>query len=124
MSAADKYLGPWMRPETLARLPKLRRSFDMNRDPLIRLQLLDEQKSEAQRREESTGSGGSGIAGKEKPIMAHRPPPAMRGGVDRAAFSQKWLKAQRDAALAIARPKQTRREPEITSRLIPRGPSR
>jgi len=127
MSAADKYAGPWMPPETLARLPALRRAFDMNRDPLIAAQLRADQMTEAERRRENserTDGGGSSMVENDKPFMAHRPPPEMRGGVDREAFSQNWLKAQRDAAMARApsNPSRDARGPDHTP--IHKGPSR
>ena len=127
MSAADKYTGPWMPAETLAHLPKLRRAFDMNRDPLIAAQLRADQVTEAERRRENserTDSGGSSMVENDKPFMAHRPPPKMRGGVDREAFSQNWLKAQRDAAMSRVKSSPSRDERGPDHRPTYKGPSR
>lgn len=108
MSAARHYQGPWLSNEAASRLPHLRNSFDRNRDPMIAKQMDDLAKSEAERRQEQAkGDGrGSGMVGQDKPAMHHRPPPAMRRGVDQSAFQGRWLAEQRDAALAKAKSEQ------------------
>ncbi|MBI1208202.1 MAG: hypothetical protein GC191_13065 [Azospirillum sp.] len=92
-SAARDIDGPWLSPPATMRLPALRRSFDLNRDPYVALQLADLEKSEQQRREESAGR-----ASNDKPAPALKPPRHQRGDADR----QGWLTAQRAAAFARA----------------------
>ncbi len=93
----DRFDAPWS-PAKKAPLPAVRHAFDMNSDPLLRLQLMDAGKTESQRREEQTERG-SMMVKMEKPFMAHRPPPAQRGNVDRSKFANDWMKEHRAAAL-------------------------
>ena len=98
--------GPWLSAAARAALPTVRREFDLNRDPLIASQVLDLDKSEAQRREE-TGGRGSRMVQRDKPDPAAVPPEDMRHDTDRAAFRSRWLVEQRDAVLANAATRQT-----------------
>ena len=78
--------GPWIKPETLARMPNLARDFQLNRDPLIARQVPDL---------EAGGSrSGSGETKRDKPKPELKPPPHMRGGV---RDQKGWLTAQRAA---------------------------
>lgn len=97
--------GPWLSEEAMAALPNARRDFDLNRDPLVRRQLLDAHRSEAQRRGDGSGRG-SGMVERDKPNPHPRPPAETGRAVDRTAFSLRWLVEQRDAALAGAAPRQ------------------
>lgn len=126
-SAADKYLGGWMSPETSQRVPDLRREFDMNRDPLIRKQLLDDEKTEAQRRREQvegeTGRG-SGMVEKDQPKFQLRPPPETARPVDRKAFQDRWIIEQREAVLARAEIRRNDESPERSQTPSHTEPSR
>ena len=107
MTTGDNPLGGrWLANEAAAALPDLRRAFDLNRDPLIRVQLLDLEKTEAERRGEGTGRA-SGMVGRDKPAPALRPPAPVSGPVDGAAFSARWLAERRDAAFAAAPARQS-----------------
>lgn len=100
--------GPWL-ASTAQALPQLRRAFDRNRDPLIRRELLDQQKTETERREESARRGHFIARNKQdKPEPALKPPRHLRGDADREG----WLLAQRDAAMARAATKETKPEPD------------
>lgn len=119
MSAANDRLvnGPWLSNEALARLPGVHRAFDLNRDPYIRRQLLDEDKKESQRRGEQSGRG-SGMVEKDKPTPAYRPSNSNRESVDRESFRERWLAEQRDAAMAQAT---RQRPPDERQREMPRS---
>ncbi len=133
MSVARDVQGPWLDASALQNLPPVRREFDLNRDPTIAAQLRDLDKSEAERRREQTerGSAGlpngkhdSGMAARDRPEPANRPPPSLRAQVDRESFDARWLAAQRDAAFArIATPSAPAHEPEIAPTLPYRGPT-
>lgn len=97
--------GPWLSNQTAASLPDIQREFDLNRDPLIRQQHRDLEKTEAQRRGEGAGRA-SGMVERDKPNPAQRPPLEISQPVDRAAFSSRWLVEQRDAVLANAAARQ------------------
>lgn len=99
MSAARDIRGPWLSTEALSRTPPVHREFDLNRDPLAARQVLDQGKSEKQRRDES-GKRGYFIPRKkeDKPAPELKPPRHMRGDADKEG----WLLAQRDAAFARA----------------------
>lgn len=115
----DKFTAPWISHD---KLPDVLKEFDLNRDPMIRAQRLDMERSEADRRRQQsgrsdTGSGGgnggkqpqpvnsSRMIGKDetKPVFA--PPSDIRGSVDRANFNNRWMIEKRDAVLARADPK-------------------
>jgi hypothetical protein len=95
----DKLTGPWLSHE---RVPNLRHEFDIQRDPYIRAQLLDMEKTESQRREEQSGRS-SGMVTKDAPVRHHKPPPSIRDPVDNKAFNTRWMVEQRDAVLAQAK---------------------
>ncbi|WP_417518009.1 hypothetical protein [Minwuia sp.] len=98
MSLARKILGQWLSTPALSRLPNVRRQFDLNRDPYIARQILDQEKSESQRRSDTArGDQGRGRP-QDKPAPALKPPPKMRGREE----PQGWLTAQRDAVFAAA----------------------
>jgi hypothetical protein len=127
MSHARDTFGSWLSDHISRRLPNLRREFDLNRDELARRQMLDAGKTEAQRRQEQseTGSGeGGGMIRRDKPAPALKPPPAMRAQVDRDDFNGRWLAAQRDAAMANARPSTQGHEQGPAIGRIMDGPSR
>lgn len=111
-SHARKVDGPWLDASVLNRTPKVRREFDLNRDPYIARQLADLKKTEKERREGSSSRGQE--AGKKKdppPTPTLKPPRYMRGDADREG----WLLAKRDAALAAAaRFEAKRKEQEIS----------
>jgi len=95
------FTGPWMKTETLARLPHLRKAFDTSRAPYVAAQIRDLEKTESQRREEQTGRGSSMIE-KDKAAPAYRPHGKIRDAVDGRAFNGQWMKEQREAAMAAA----------------------
>ncbi len=99
--ANDHVTGPWIAPE---KVPPVLRQFQENRDPLIKAQLQDLEKSEAQRREES--GRGSAMVGQEKPKLNARPPEEMGRASDRNSFNERWLVEQRDAVLDQAKRQQ------------------
>lgn len=109
MSAARDIKGPWLNTEVLSRVPKAHREFDLNRDPYIARQILDLQKTEKQRREESEGRG-SNMVKRERPALKPAPGNDLRKSVDRAAFGDRWLAERRDAVLAQAAAKDARKE--------------
>ena len=98
MSIARKILGHWLTDQAVNRLPNLRRQFDLNRDPSIARQLLDQEKTEGQRRGESAQGGHRPPRRQDKPEPALKPPHAMRGREE----PEGWLTAQRDAVFAAA----------------------
>lgn len=97
--------GPWLSNEALSRLPNVGRDFDLSRDPLVRRQLLDLNRSEAQRHGDGTGRSSTMIE-RDQPRPAARPPEEISRPADRAAFSSRWLVEQRDATLANTAPRQ------------------
>ena len=98
--------GPWLSHQAAASLPDIRREFELNRDPMIRKQVLDLARTEAERRGEGSGRG-SGMVERDKPDPHPRPPTETGHPVDQAAFSSRWLVEQRDAVLAAAAARQT-----------------
>jgi hypothetical protein len=109
LSKAREIDGHWLSNEAVTNLPRVRHAFDLNRDPYIRKQIQDNEKSESQRRQEQAGGrteGGSGMVKRDKPVPAPHPPSSMRQSVDRQNFQGRWLAEQRDAVLArAAKPK-------------------
>ena len=97
--------GPWL-PTAYEKLPQLRYQFDLKRDPLIAKQMLDLEKTEAQRREEQAGR--SKAQDKPKPELK---PKYQRGGD--LTQQQSWLKEQRDQVLAEARLSQSQPEQNL-----------
>lgn len=101
--ASDVVEGPWMSNEAVLSLPAIRNDFDQNRSPERAVDIQDEGKTEAQRREEQIAYAKS-MADKDQPTIALTPPPEIRDPVDRATFNEKWnknwLSAQRDEAMA------------------------
>ena len=97
--------GPWLSDQAAASLPGVRRAFDLNRDPLVRQQLHDLEKTEAQRRGNGSGRG-SGMVERDKPNPHPRPPVETGHPVNQASFSSRWLVEQRDAVLANAAARQ------------------
>lgn len=96
--------GSWLSNEAATNLPRVRRSFDLNRDPYIRRQLLEEVVSETQRQQ----GRGSAMVKQDKPLPAPHPPSPMRQATERQVFQGRWLAEQRDAAMKrAARPKST-----------------
>lgn len=84
--------GPWIKPETLARMPNMARDFQINRDPLTARQVRDLEAGGSR-----SGSGETKRHDKPKPEL--KPPPHMRGAVrDQSG----WLTEQRAAAQAQA----------------------
>lgn len=110
--------GPWLSRDSMGKLPAVRREFDLNRDPYIRRQILDLEKTETQRREEQGGRG-SRMVGKDKPAPSLRPPKNTGKNVDRKVFRDKWLAEQRGAAMAQARKVEPAREPDRTLHRTP-----
>lgn len=114
VSSDDRLTGPWISHD---RVPDVLKEFDLNRDPMIRAQLLDMKKSEARRRHEqgersdTRSSDGSGHKTRKngsrmiegdgsEPILT--PPPEMRRSADRQSFNYRWMIEKRDAAFARA----------------------
>ncbi|MEM9375591.1 MAG: hypothetical protein AAGA72_05185 [Pseudomonadota bacterium] len=102
-SAPRDVTGPWMSTETLAKLPHLRRVFDLNRDPLIAAQLRDMDKTEFERREDQAGRG-SDMVEKDKSAPAFRPHGRARKAMDAQDFNGRWLAEQQRAVMKTAIP--------------------
>lgn len=87
-------------PDSLRQARPIKRPFDHARDPLISAQLKDQEKTEAQRREEAAGRGSN-------MVKLHKPFPELRPrheqGPLRNTFNQAWLREQREALLARLR---------------------
>lgn len=115
--------GPWLSAQALAQLPKVSRAFDLNRDPLIRAQLLDQQKPESQRREEQTGRG-SGMVEQDAAQALFRPPDHIRKPVDRQHFQGRWIAEQHQAVLEQADQTPPRPEQSPTLSRVLKEPSR
>lgn len=98
--------GPWIKPETLARMPNMARDFQINRDPLVAKQVHDLETGE-----DRSGSGTARKQDKPKPEL--KPPPHMRGGVrDQGG----WLSHQQASAKAQLRtPQRHAASQEITA---------
>lgn len=109
MSGSEKHTGPWMKAETLSKLPRVQREFDLNRDPYIRAQLRDAEKTEAQRRTEQAGRG-STMVKTDSTAPVFRPPESISKPVDRKDFQGRWMAEIRDAV--FARASATPRTPE------------
>ena len=88
--------GPWISGDKIP--VNLRRTFDMNRDPYIKRQLLAQEKTEAERREKQ--GRGSRMIEQDKPALHLRPPPEIRKPIERRDFGKRWLAEQRNAALS------------------------
>lgn len=102
-------------------IPPILREFDMNRDPYIRAQLLDMEKSERQRREDQTGRG-SGMVKNDKPTPRLVPTKPLRQAVDRRDFKDRWCTEERNAVMARAdleqsRPERSMERPSMTREL-------
>ena len=103
--------GKWLSDDVAMNLPRARWEFDVNRDPLMRRQIEDLAKTEAQRRreQESGGEGTSGNGGrgskmvkKDKPALNLKPPRNVASEVDRQTFKANWLAEQANAVMAKA----------------------
>lgn len=112
-SFTKRILGYWQKPETVNRMPDLRRDFDQNRDPMIASQLQDNDKTEAQRRREQTRHAepqasnnkpgrDSKMVQQDHPHPAPHPTGPIADAVDQTAFRDRWLAEQRDAAFEQA----------------------
>jgi len=113
ITSSSQIYGPWITPEKLAAIPELRREFDLNRDPLIALQIADLDKTEAERRRENSAASGSGgrsddgrsesgsgnRASEPKPSFQLKPPPEISAPVDRAHHHQRLNEDRREAFL-------------------------
>ncbi|MCR9261217.1 MAG: hypothetical protein NXH95_15955 [Pseudomonadaceae bacterium] len=73
----------------------LRQRFDEVRDPLIARQIAGMKKTEAQRRDESSGSG---MVASDKPFPELKPKHAKT--VKSQSFNQAWLREHRTAVMA------------------------
>ena len=82
--------------------PNVRFQFDWNRDPYIRLQMMDRGKSEKQRRDEATG-GGSSMVEKDRAAPSFRPHDHLGKLVDREHYNQRWMAELREAVLSAAK---------------------
>lgn len=110
MSHARDIKGPWLNTEVLNRTPQVHRAFDESRDPMIARQMRDLEKTESQRRGESDGpvrQAEKPAARQDKPELALKPPPHMRGRADHEG----WLTAQRNDAFKRAEARDAGREP-------------
>ena len=102
----DRLTGPWISHDAI---PQVLKEFQMNRDPYIRAQLLDMEKTEKQRRDEQEERS-SGMVKNDVLNHTPKPPPVIRAPVDRENFEQRWLLEQRDSVLAQASLNQSRGE--------------
>lgn len=98
MPVDDVVNRPWLSNEAMARLPAVRNDFDRNRDPSIKAQLKDLEKTEVQRRDEQTGRG-SHMIKKDQPRNTLKPPRHIADPIDASNFQGRWLKEQRNAAM-------------------------
>ena len=86
-------------PDSFRKVPPNRREFDYARDRYIGMQLVDMEKTEAQRRGESERNGRSSeMVKRSKPFPELRP--ANEQAPIRQAFNRAWLREQREARLA------------------------
>lgn len=115
--------GPWLSPEAMAQLPNLGRTFDLNRDPYVRAQRLDEHKTEAQRRDDGAEQG-SGVIEQEAAKPAFRPPEHIRKPVDREHFNERWLAKQRAAVMERVPETRSRNEQAPSPSRVLKEPSR
>lgn len=102
--------GPWLSNEAMNNLPRVRRAFDLNRDPMIAKQIRDNEKTESQRRQEQVdGQAGRGstMVKQDRPAPAPHPTGPDADAVNREAFKERWLTEQRDAAMAQAEEQQS-----------------
>lgn len=113
ITSSSRIYGPWIAPEKLETIPALRREFDMNRDPLVALQIKDSDKTEAERRRENStasettgragegrsNSGSTGNASEPKPAFNLTPSPEISAPLDRAHHFQRLNEERRDAFL-------------------------
>ena len=92
--------GPWMKADQLERLPPVKRQFDEARDPLIKKQLQDLDKTEAQRRGESGRADATLLPPKswQQPSSQNSQTPNYQGT---------FLAEARDKAMAGASPHQS-----------------
>ncbi len=85
-------------PESFKQAPYLTRDFNNARDPLIKQQIEDMQKTESQRREERSG-GGSTMIKRQKPHLELKPNHTGAHPATRQSFNQAWLQEQRSARM-------------------------
>ena len=105
-------------PDRFREAPPNRREFDHARDHYISMQLMDMEKTEAQRRGESERSGrNSEMVKLNKPFPELRP--ANELAPIRQAFNRAWLREQREARLAeLERQSQREEQNAIQERVI------
>ncbi|MEO0411735.1 MAG: hypothetical protein AAF221_07865 [Pseudomonadota bacterium] len=103
--------------------PNMRFQFDLNRDPYVRLQILDRGKSEAERREEASGRG-SAMVEQDQSAPSFRPPSELRRGVDKQDFNQRWMAELRAAVLNAANQSQSQESCERDRAPVSQEPSR
>ncbi len=100
----DVVSAPWLSNEAMARLPPLRKEFDMNRDPMLADQLKDLELSEADRRRAQTEQ--SGRSGKKDQPKLELKPPHIQGPKPSGPMppdtqrDEPWLAAERDFVMA------------------------
>jgi len=123
ISEAGTHFGQWLSPEAVNRLPKVRRSFDLNRDPYIRAQMLGQPVRQEKSRSDASG-GGSTMVKRDKPAPAYVPPRELRSPVVRRDFQNRWLAEQRDAALARTAKQQPGQNPSPAPVKGMKAPSR
>lgn len=108
---------PWLKRQVLDRLPNVRREFDMNRDPLIRNQMVDGGEGETGNQLEQLDEeswfieaprhevAGSRMVKTDRPQPVPPPPQSTRHAVNRAAFNERWLDEHwRDISARIVEP--------------------
>ncbi len=85
-------------PEAFLKAAPSRSAFDQARDPLIKVQIEDLKKTEAQRREE--GGRGSNMVRQDRPKVEAKPDIEFADGAVRVTFNAAWLREQREARIA------------------------
>lgn len=98
MPKYDVVNDPWMSAKARASLPNTRYEFLKNTDPVKLRELRSRDKTEAERREESSGRN-SKMVRQDKPKANLNPPPEISQPADVERFNRNWLAEQRAAAM-------------------------
>ncbi len=110
----------WLANDAVIGLPRVQREFDNNRDPLLKAQLRDIQKTESQRRREqskqtdkaqSKQGRGSKMVQEDQPYPAPHPTGPIANVVDQQTFNARWLAEQKTAVMAQAVKHQNSKKP-------------
>ena len=102
-SHASTVNGNWIPAQVYASLPRVHQQFDKSRDPLVKKQLADRERSETERRDVQESGGGHNKRANDSPTVQH----GRRRGTDKPAPVAKpssnktsWLQEQHAKAMA------------------------